>query len=114
MHALPAIFALLVAAIGWYYLFYSRAASRLSSIEEEKSNRLRGLLRRINAILMLVMAVGIALAMYKFNRDETYEQFLLVWLAILLLLIVVIVLGLIDVRLTWKLRQTLRDRNRPT
>jgi membrane protein YdbS with pleckstrin-like domain len=114
MHTLPAIFALLVAAIGWYYLFYSKAASRLSSIEEEKSNRLRGLLRRINAILMLVMAVGIALAMYKFNRDETYEQFLITWMAILLLLVVVMVLGLIDVRLTWKLRRTLRDRNRPT
>lgn len=112
MNTLPAIFALLVAAIGWYYLFYSRAASRLSSIEEEKSNRLRGLLRRINAILMLVMAVGIALAMYKFNRDETSELFLITWMTILLLLLVVMVLGLIDVRLTWKLRQKLRERDR--
>jgi membrane protein YdbS with pleckstrin-like domain len=112
MHTLPAIFALLVAACGWYYLFYSKAASRLSSIEEEKTNRLRGLLRRINAILMLVMAVGIAVAMYKFNRDETYDLFLVTWVGIMVLLLVVMVLGLIDVRLTWKLRQSLRDRNR--
>ena len=114
MHALPAIFALLVAAIGWYYLFYSNAASRLSSIEDQSANRLRGLLRRINAILMLVMAVGIALAMYKFDRDQMYDAFVVTWTAILLLLLIVMVLGLIDVRLTWKLRRSLRDRNRPS
>jgi cobalt/nickel transport system permease protein len=57
MRALPAIFALLVGAIGWYYLFFSKAASRLGSVEEQRTNRLRGLLRRINAILMLLIAV---------------------------------------------------------
>ena len=112
MHALPAIFALLVAAVGWYYLFYSKASDRLSSIEEDRANRLRGLLRRINAILMLIMAVGIAVAMYKLDRDETYQLFVLTWMGILLLLVVVMILGLIDVRLTWKLRRTLRERNR--
>src|SRR4051794_21059225 len=54
------IFALLVAAIGWYYLFYSRAAQKLGSIEEEQTNRRRGTLRRVNAVIMLLMAVGIA------------------------------------------------------
>jgi hypothetical protein len=33
MNALIAIFSLLIAAVGWYYLFYSRAAARLESIE---------------------------------------------------------------------------------
>jgi hypothetical protein len=112
MRTLPAIFALLVGAIGWYYLFYSRAASRLGGIEEQRANRLRGLLRRINAILMLLLALGIAFAVYKFDRPGFENAFVLTWFAVLLLLLAVMVLGLIDVRLTWKLRQSLRDRNR--
>lgn len=109
---LPAILALLIAAIGWYYLFYSNAAGRLESLEGAQTNRIRGVLRRINAILMLVLAVGIALASYKFNVRGAENAFILTWAAVMLLLFVVMVLALIDVRLTWKLRQTLRDRNR--
>ena len=112
MRTLPAIFALLVGAIGWYYLFYSRAVSRLGGLEEQRSNRLRGLLRRINAILMLLIALGIAVAMYKFDRRGFENQFVVTWSAVMLLLLAVMVLGLIDVRLTWKLRRTLRDRKR--
>ena len=112
MRTLPAIFALLVGAIGWYYLFYSKAAIRLGGIEEQRSNRLRGLLRRTNAILMLLIALGIALATYKFDRRGFENEFVLTWAAVMLLLLAVMVLGLIDVRLTWKLRRTLRDRNR--
>ena len=80
MHTLPAIFALLVGAVGWYYLFFSKAASRLGGIEEQRSNRLRGLLRRINAILMLLIALGIAFATYKFEDRRGYEDaYLLTW-----------------------------------
>ena len=114
MRTLPAIFALLVGAIGWYYLFYSKAASRLGGIEEQRANHLRGLLRRINAILMLLLAVGIALGMYKFDPDRNKVEFALTWSAVMFVLLAVVVLGLIDVRLTWKLRRTLRDRNRPS
>jgi hypothetical protein len=113
MRPLPAIFALLVGAIGWYYLFYSRAAGRLGAIEDQPTNRVRGLLRRINAILMLLMAVGIALAMYKFNRPGTESLFVLTWTAIMLVLLFVVALALIDVRLTWRLRRSLKDRNKP-
>ena len=112
MRALPAIFALLVGAIGWYYLFFSKAASRLGSVEEQRANRLRGLLRRINAILMLLIALGIALATYKFERQGFENEFILTWSAVMLVLLLVVILGLIDVRLTWKLRRTLRERNR--
>ena len=35
------LFALSVAATGWYYMFYSRAASRLGEIENESLNRRR-------------------------------------------------------------------------
>ena len=62
MRTLLSIFALLVAAVGWYYLFYSRAAERLEGVEENRANRLRGILRRTNAIIMLLMAVGSVIA----------------------------------------------------
>jgi len=115
MRVMPAIFALLVGAIGWYYLFFSQAANRLGSIEEQRTNRLRGLLRRINAILMLLIALGIAFATYKFEDRRGFENaYILTWFIVMMLLLAVVILGLIDVRLTWKLRRTLRDRNRPS
>jgi hypothetical protein len=55
MTLLPAILALLVAAAGWYYAFYSSAAGKLSGIERPSANRLRVRLRRINGCLMIVL-----------------------------------------------------------
>jgi hypothetical protein len=110
---LPAIFALLVAAVGWYYLFYSQASNRLGGIEEDRSNRLRGTLRRVNAIVMLLLAVGIAVLWYRFDWDRQPTHVAVTLLVILLLLLLCVILALIDVRLTWKLRRTLRERKRP-
>ena len=109
---LPAIFALLIAAIGWYYLFYSRAAERLEGVENNRDNRRRGMLRRANALIMLLMAVGIAVGSYRFDIRRQPAEAGLIWLGVLLLLLVAVVLALIDVRLTVKLRRTLRERNR--
>jgi peptidoglycan/LPS O-acetylase OafA/YrhL len=111
MRTLTPIFALLIAAVGWYYLFYSRAAERLEGIEENRANRLRGMLRRVNAIIMLLIAVGIAVATYRFDTDEMRQQFALTWVTVMMLLFVAVVLALVDVRLTYKLRRTLRERN---
>jgi membrane protein YdbS with pleckstrin-like domain len=110
---LPAIFALLVGAIGWYYLFYSQAARKLDGIEDQKTNRVRGILRRINAIIMLLLALGIAVGWYEYDWDRQPRQVALIWLGIMVLLLIFVVLALIDVRLTWKLRRTLRERKRP-
>jgi uncharacterized membrane protein len=112
VRALPAIFALIVGAVGWYYLFYSRSASGLSAIEAGPQNRLRSVLRRVNAIVMLLIAAGIAVAFTWYDRSGQERQFVLMSMAILLLLVVLVVLGLIDLRLTWKLRQQLRERKR--
>jgi hypothetical protein len=111
MRTLGPIFALLIAAVGWYYLFYSRAADRLEGIEENRANRLRGTLRRVNAIIMLLIAVGIAVATYRFDMERMPQQFALTWLAVMALLFVSVVLALVDVRLTYKLRRTLRERD---
>jgi membrane protein YdbS with pleckstrin-like domain len=106
------IFILLIAAFGWYYLFYSRASQYLGAIEDQRNNRIRGVLRRINALVMLIMAVGIALGTYKFDQRGTELQFLVTWAVVMFLLLVFIVLAMIDVRLTWKLRQRLREQKR--
>lgn len=111
MDTLLAIFALLVAAVGWYYLFYSRAAARLEGVEDDRANRLRGVLRRTNGIIMLLMAVGIAVATYRFDMERMPTQFGLTWMAVMLLLLISVVLALIDMRLTLRLRRTLRERN---
>jgi hypothetical protein len=109
MRPLLAIFALLVGAIGWYYLFYSRAAANLSQLEDVRDNRVRGVLRRANAVIMLLLAVGIALGTYRFDRDGAENEFVLTWAAVMIMLMVFVVLALIDVRLTWKLRRRLQD-----
>ena len=108
---LLAIFALLIAAVGWYYLFYSRAAERLEGLEEDRANRLRGRLRRTNGIIMLLMAVGIAVATYRFDMERMPTEFGITWLAVMLLLLVSVILALVDVRLTLKLRRALRERD---
>ena len=112
MRPLLAIFSLLVGAIGWYYLFYSRAADRLGEIEEARNNRLRGILRRINAIIMLLLAIGIALGTHRFDRAGAESQFVMTWAAVMFLLLLFVVLALIDVRLTWRLRRSLQERRR--
>jgi len=112
MRTLSAIFALLIAAVGWYYLFYSRAAEKLGTIEDQRSNRLRGILRRVNAIVMLLIALGIAFGTSKFDRKGYESEFVVTWAIVMILLLVFVMLALIDVRLTWKLRKSLRERRR--
>ena len=47
LRAFCAIFSLFVAAAGWYYMFYSKAASRLSGIEDSRANGVRVWLRKM-------------------------------------------------------------------
>src|SRR5438552_18569831 len=108
LHYLPAFFALLVLAAGWYYIFYSPAAHRLGGIEEHQFNRLRVRLRRVNGVAMMLLAVAFYAACYTITQPAPA---LMVSLAILLLLVIVIVLAWADVRLTAKLR---RERLRRT
>jgi hypothetical protein len=59
---------------------------------------------------MLLMAVAIAYGSMRMERMSA-ERFIVTWSAVLVLLFVAVVLALIDVRLTFKLRRTLRDRD---
>jgi Na+/H+ antiporter NhaD/arsenite permease-like protein len=111
---LPGALAFLIGAAGWFYLFYSRAASNLSLIEDQKLNARRVSFRRFNAVLMLILAVLLAVGYYAFDPEQLTAQnravLAIVWLAVLALLSGILILALIDVRLTYKLRQAIRER----
>jgi hypothetical protein len=103
MSFLPEIFSLLVLASGWYYLFYSPAAHRLSGVEEGSINRLRIRLRRVNAVVMMLLAV----TFYAAVRTIPPRTKMLAWafVTILLLLSAMLILALIDLQLTRRLRR---------
>ena len=106
--ALPGVLALLVGVAGWFYLFYSRAAANLSGIEDAKLNSRRAHLRRFGAVVMLTLAVLIAVGSYGFDPEHPTAQFFMLWLVVIALLFMMMILGLIDVRLTYRLRRSMR------
>jgi len=106
---LPAVLSLLVLAAGWYYLFYSPAAHRLSGIEDPARNALRIRLRRANGIVMMLLAVAFYAASVTVNEQTPQNTAIMIFMSIPLLLCAMIVLALIDVRLTRRLR---RDRRK--
>ena len=110
MGALPGIFSLLVGACGWYYLFYSRAALKLGGVEDAPTNLRRQRLRRIGGFTMLLLAIFIYAGFYTVEAKTSPAAFLLTWIMVFVLLFLIVLLALLDLRLTAKLR---RDRNRP-
>jgi UDP-N-acetylmuramyl pentapeptide phosphotransferase/UDP-N-acetylglucosamine-1-phosphate transferase len=107
MDYLPAIFSLLVGAAGWYYMFYSKAAQRLESVEGQRQNRLRVRLRRVGGLSILLLAVAFY-ALFSLPDDRVRTAMLLM-AAVVILMMVILILGLIDLRLTRRLR---RERNK--
>lgn len=105
---LTGVFSLLVAACGWYYMFYSRAATNLSGVEDEGINRRRQRLRRIGGFVMLVLGVALFAGFNTVDAHSGPQAFLLTWLAVFLLLFTIVLLALVDLRLTWKLRHRKR------
>jgi hypothetical protein len=101
---LPAIFSLLVGAAGWFYLFYSRAGAELATMEAVATNRLRVRLRRIGGFAMILLAVSFYVGMEALEQRNptTFVGFMI---AVLLLLCAIIVLGLVDLHLTNRLRR---------
>jgi drug/metabolite transporter (DMT)-like permease len=100
-----AILALLVGVAGWYYLFYSQAAKRLDGSEETAINRRRIKLRRANSVLLLLLAVGFYVGFAAVDSRINPQTYLLVWLGVCLLVVMSVLLALIDLRLTAKIRR---------
>lgn len=110
MSILPTILAFLTAAAGWYYMFYSNAAGRLSSFEQPELNRRRIRLRRVGGGAMFLLGIAFFVG-FEYLDHQAPLLFAFTWLAIALLMVLIVVLGLIDLRLTMRLRR--RDRDDP-
>src|SRR5215213_4694385 len=98
---LPAMFSLLVAAAGWFYMFYSRAAHNLAGVEADALNLRRIRLRRVGGFMMFLLAVTFFIGFQPYV-ESSRGAFLGVWILVMFLLLAIVVLGLIDLRLTWQ------------
>ena len=102
MKYVPDIFALLVMTAGWYYMFYSPAASKLAGVENPRLNTFRIRLRRFNGLVMMLLAV----AFYAANNTVTEPRSAtFVFMSIILLMAAMMFLALIDLQLTRRLRR---------
>ena len=107
-------FSLLILAAGWYYLFYSPAARNLAGIENPRRNALRIRLRRINGLLMMLLAISFYGALRAIDRQQA-SPMMAVWVfAVPLLLMAILVLALVDLRLTQRMRDDRRNRRPPS
>jgi peptidoglycan/LPS O-acetylase OafA/YrhL len=107
---LPAIFATMIAAAGWHYMFYSHAASSLHTIEQASLNRLRQRLRRTNGLLIFLLAVCFIVLNYTLSGKNA-TGFAVVMLLVVLMLVGIVGLAWVDVRLTARLRGSWRRRD---
>lgn len=105
----PAILSLIIGAAGWYYMFYSRAAEKLSGIEGESANRRRVRLRRANGLAMFLLAVALCAGFYSFDPKVSPMPFVATWVTVFILLVIIMVLGLWDIFLTKRLRRKHSD-----
>jgi len=102
---LATAFALLLAVAGWYYMFHSGSAAALAEVEGDAANRRRVRLRRAGGVAMFLLGVCFYAGFYAVDADRPTVGFYLVWLAVMVLLMAVVILGIIDLYLTWKLRR---------
>ena len=109
MDWLPGIFAVVVAAAGWYYLFYSQAAIKLQGVEQSAQNRLRVRLRRVGGLVILLLAASFY-AMFVMLRRERFAAAGALLLLVMVLMGGIMVLGLIDLRFTHRMRGGFRSR----
>lgn len=110
MRPLTAILAVLTGVAGWFYLFYSKAATGLGGIEHQQPNLRRVRLRRINGFVMIILAALLYVGTYATDEHAHPAVFVGAWLGVTALLGVVVLLVLADVRLTLRLREQLGRR----
>jgi hypothetical protein len=105
MHSFaPDVLALLIAASGWYYLFYSRAAHKLDGLDSKPVNVWRILLRRVNGGVIMLLGVAVFVG----SQNLPPVAFVAAWASAIGLLLLAVILAMIDIRLTWKMTQARR------
>lgn len=100
MQWLAGILALLIAIAGWFYLFYSKAAHKLTGLENAAINTRRIRLRRVAGVVLLLLASCFYAGFSRLDAPLSAGEFIAIWGAVLVLLLCVVVLGLIDLRYT--------------
>jgi peptidoglycan/LPS O-acetylase OafA/YrhL len=105
MPVVAAASAIVCAAVGWYYLFYSRSADRLGALEGDAANRRRRFLRRVNGGTLFLLATAFYAGFFSVDPHRTPRSFVVIWLGVMLLLAVAVVLAGADIRLTAKIRR---------
>ena len=105
---LAAAFALLVAAAGWYYALYARETAGVQGEAASRLNRQRLLLRRLGGVVMMGLAVCFFAGFWTVNWEPPTDAFYWIWVAVAAQLGVIVILALVDVRLTWKLQKVQR------
>jgi hypothetical protein len=109
MHPAAAALALLIGICGWYYLFFSKAVTRLGGIEDAATNRRRAILRRINGAAMFLLAWGFYAGFFAIDPDQSPHAFVAVWTGVLILLLIIVLLAVADLRYTTRLRRRPRQ-----
>ncbi len=112
MAFLPGILALLTGIAGWFYMFYSRAAHRLSGLERQRLNDHRIRLRRLGGGVMFLLAITLYVGFYAVRPESGPRLFVAIWLGVFVLLGLIVLLALVDVYLTFRLRRALAARLR--
>ncbi|MFT3788601.1 MAG: hypothetical protein QM770_20920 [Tepidisphaeraceae bacterium] len=108
MDLLVAIFCTLVVAAGVYYFRNTTASDRLIGVEPDANNRLRRSLRRVNGVLMLLLAGAFFWGSIEMERRSSPTRFIVAWLLVIGLVIATMALAVVDVWLTGKLRRSHR------
>jgi hypothetical protein len=111
--ALVNILSLMVAASGWYYIFYSRAAHRLEKLENRRNNLNRIRCRRAAGLLLSLMGILIFVgSQRRFEPGAHPRTYIGIWIAVMFLLLIVVILAMIDLRLTLRIREEEQRRRR--
>lgn len=101
-------FCLLVAASGWFYLFYSRAAIRMADVECQRDNLRRVRLRRLGGVTMILLSVAFFAGTISVDSEQSPLAFMTIWLTVIGLMGLIVLLGFLDLRLTLRLRKANR------
>ena len=101
-----AFLGLLIALCGAFYLFYSKAAIQLADVERQAINRQRIRLRRFGGGAMMGLGAAFIAGFNAVRVEEHPTIFLAIWIGVCVLLALILVLAILDLRLTLRLHRS--------
>ena len=105
---LAAAFSFVVAAAGWYYTLYAREQGGVTGEAAGRINRSRQRLRRFGGVVMMALAICLFAGFWSVDWETPTWAFVGIWVSVMALLGAIVVLGILDLRLTWKLHKVRR------